>query len=304
MNTKRFSLLLLTAVFLLSLTPIFAQESTETPDTEATELVSCDADLILSLYTAQRFFGFDSFNSQMSSDTMLDIDSFDKGQYTILFDGLSTSDAVEISDARHSSMMDMMLMSDADFDAHVVSMAAGDTTTNLTDGFADESEECAALRQILRRFYLSLALSDAETSDAGTDESDSDTDSSGDGEEAPAGTITANLSGASEVPGPGDEDASGTATVYLRSDTNEVCVDITVQNITFPATAAHIHQAAAGQSGPPVVTLNTPTDDGLSSTCATVDAALMQELVNNPQNFYINVHNGEFPDGAARGQLQ
>src|SRR5262245_16076466 len=118
-----------------------------------------------------------------------------------------------------------------------------------------------------------------------------------------AGAITINLTGANEVPGPGDEDAAGTAVVYLRTDSNEVCVDINIQNITLPATAAHIHQAPVGQAGPPVVTLTAPGADGLSSTCATVEAVLMQDMVNNPANFYVNVHNADFPDGAARGQL-
>jgi hypothetical protein len=117
------------------------------------------------------------------------------------------------------------------------------------------------------------------------------------------GAITVNLTGAEEVPGPGDEDAEGTAAVYLRSDSNEVCVDISVENITLPATAAHIHQAPAGQAGDPVVPLTAPGADGLSNTCATVEATLMQDMINNPENFYVNVHNADFPAGAARGQL-
>jgi hypothetical protein len=117
------------------------------------------------------------------------------------------------------------------------------------------------------------------------------------------GAITVTLIGAEEVPGPGDEDAEGTAAVYLRPDSNEVCVDISVQNITLPATAAHIHQAPAGQAGDPVVTLTAPGEDGLSSTCATVEATLLQDMLNNPENFYVNVHNADFPAGAARGQL-
>jgi len=149
----------------------------------------------------------------------------------------------------------------------------------------------------------STAATDTDTdTDTGSADTDTDTSEGGDTQE---GIITVSLSGANEVPGPGDEDASGTATVYLRGNTNEVCVDISVQNITLPATAAHIHEGAAGVSGPPVVPLNAPDAAGLSNTCVTIeDAALMQELINNPQNFYINIHNADFPDGAARGQMQ
>ena len=37
----------------------------------------------------------------------------------------------------------------------------------------------------------------------------------------------ASLTGAAEVPGPGDNNASGTVQVTLNSDKNEVCYDLT-----------------------------------------------------------------------------
>lgn len=324
MNIRRIYLLLFVAltVIALSFGAVFAQEATPEATAEATddagtggdtgglvpgELVSCDSDLILSLYIAERFFDFSSFNSQMSADTMLDLDSYDRGQYSSLFDDMDSSNAVVYSDETRSSISELMLMDDLAFELEMNTMGASET--NLSEGFAEEAAECAALRSSLRRFFNALAMSDVSMADAGSlgtgmdsaGSSDSSTDTSGDTQE---GVYVVTLSGAQEVPGPGDEDASGTATVYLRSATNEVCVDISIQNIALPATAAHIHQAPAGESGPPVVTLVTPNDAGLSNTCVTVDAALMQEMVVNPQNFYVNIHNAEFPDGAARGQLQ
>jgi hypothetical protein len=29
----------------------------------------------------------------------------------------------------------------------------------------------------------------------------------------------------------------------------------------------------------------------------------MQAMIDNPANFYVNVHTSDFPDGAIRGQL-
>jgi len=49
------------------------------------------------------------------------------------------------------------------------------------------------------------------------------------------------LSGAAEVPGPGDTDGSGMATITLNPEQREVCFELTVSNIA-PAAAAHIHE--------------------------------------------------------------
>ena len=114
---------------------------------------------------------------------------------------------------------------------------------------------------------------------------------------------TAQLSGAAEVPGPGDPDGSGTATIRLRPEQREVCFDLTVSNIG-PATAAHIHEGAEGVAGPVVVPLDPAPTGGSSSGCISdVDTALIQNIVQNPGQYYVNVHNEEFPDGAIRGQL-
>jgi hypothetical protein len=114
---------------------------------------------------------------------------------------------------------------------------------------------------------------------------------------------TAQLSGAAEVPGPGDPDGSGTATIRLQLEQGEVCFDLTVSNIGS-ATAAHIHEGAEGVAGPVVVPLDPAPTGGSSSGCiSNIDAALIQNIAQNPEQYYVNVHNEEFPDGAIRGQL-
>lgn len=113
--------------------------------------------------------------------------------------------------------------------------------------------------------------------------------------------LSTTLSGAAEVPGPGDPDGSGTATITLNPGQNQVCFELTVSNIA-PATAAHIHEGAADKAGPVVVGLTAPTS-GSSKDCVSLDQAKIKAIIKNPSAYYINVHNADFPDGAVRGQL-
>ena len=111
---------------------------------------------------------------------------------------------------------------------------------------------------------------------------------------------TTTLTGAEEVP-PADPDGTGFALITLNVGQATVCWELTVSNIA-PATAAHIHAAPAGVNGSIVVPLSAPTS-GSSSGCTTANPALIQDIIDNPEQYYVNVHNAEFPGGAVRGQL-
>jgi len=116
--------------------------------------------------------------------------------------------------------------------------------------------------------------------------------------------LSTQLTGAAEVPA-GDPNGSGTATITVNPGQEEVCWEITVEEITLPATAAHIHIGAAGTAPPNnvVVTLSAPDASGFSSGCTTVGRDLALDILQNPENYYVNVHNEPFPTGAIRGQL-
>src|SRR6266542_5664555 len=90
--------------------------------------------------------------------------------------------------------------------------------------------------------------------------------------------FTTTLTGAAEVPGPGDPDGSGTAMLELNPGTGQVCWEIQVSDITLPAIAAHIHKAPVGVAGPVVVPLFPPVPDasGFSSGCMSADRELIQ----------------------------
>ena|SRR5215207_2583824 len=116
--------------------------------------------------------------------------------------------------------------------------------------------------------------------------------------------FTTTLTGAAEVPGPGDPDASGTASITLNPGQGEVCFEITVSNITLPATGAHIHVGTVTEFGPVVVGLTPPDASGTSSGCVSADRDLIKAIIQNPENYYVNVHTLPlYGAGAVRGQL-
>lgn len=110
------------------------------------------------------------------------------------------------------------------------------------------------------------------------------------------------LTGAAEVPGPGDPDGAGTARITVNPGKAQVCYNLRVSNIAT-ATMAHIHEGGPTVAGPVRVTLGTPNAAGTSSGCVTVTRDLALEILKDPADYYVNVHNAQFPGGAVRGQL-
>ena len=113
--------------------------------------------------------------------------------------------------------------------------------------------------------------------------------------------LTTTLTGEQEVPVRGDRDGIGSATVTVNPGQGVLCYELSVSGIA-PATAAHIHEAPVGVAGPVVVELLPPTD-GSSGGCIDVGRDLAKEILQDPADYYVNVHNAEFPLGALRGQL-
>jgi hypothetical protein len=111
------------------------------------------------------------------------------------------------------------------------------------------------------------------------------------------------LRGANEVP-PADPDGSGTAGVRMRQGNSEVCFTIAVRDILLPATGAHIHKAPEGQNGDVVIPFTAPGLSGTSSGCVSANTNLIQDILDNPDGYYVNVHNVQYPGGAVRGQLE
>lgn len=124
-------------------------------------------------------------------------------------------------------------------------------------------------------------------------------------EEAAANTVNtsyyANLTGAQEVGG-GDPDGSASARITIEDNFDQVCWNVSdVRNIG-EVTAAHIHVGARGTNGPPVFTL-TKSNEGTWRGCSAGAEWKQDRIEGNPENFYVNLHTAEYPNGAIRGQL-
>jgi hypothetical protein len=120
--------------------------------------------------------------------------------------------------------------------------------------------------------------------------------------------FTTTLTGEAEVnaqgvPNQGDLDGIGTATVTLNYGQGMVCWEITVSGITLPATAAHIHEAPVTAPGPVVIPLSAPDESGFAEGCVSASREEIKEIIQHPEEYYVNVHNTDFPAGALRGQL-
>jgi len=123
--------------------------------------------------------------------------------------------------------------------------------------------------------------------------------------EAQTRWFSAQLSGANEVGNPGDDDGWGLGVVRIGSDS--VAYYIWVTDISSP-TAAHIHTGSAGVNGGIAINFEVAfTDNGDGSYVAfgeiAADPGTLSSVLADPTAFYFNVHNGDHPTGAVRGQV-
>jgi hypothetical protein len=112
------------------------------------------------------------------------------------------------------------------------------------------------------------------------------------------------LTGAAEVPGPGDPDATATAELLVVPAANLICYRLTWQNIDGTVFGAHIHEGAVDEAGPVVVPLFGGTAfAGTGSFQSCTRSAEADDIAANPANYYVNIHSDVYPSGAVRGQL-
>lgn len=141
-------------------------------------MIVCDADVILSLYIAEYYFGYGALNAMMMKEgeamkddqmmgAMVDVSKFDKGQFAPLFDSMMsmmgenmmTPGGIKIDEAMMQKLSEAMKM---DAMGMMKEMMPGTDmskmTTLVSAVIPNEPQECTALRASLNQFYTALAL--------------------------------------------------------------------------------------------------------------------------------------------------
>lgn len=129
-------------------------------------------------------------------------------------------------------------------------------------------------------------------------------------------TFTAALRSNEEVPPIANAEASctGTATVTLDRAANRGKFEAELSGCPADAapTIMHIHRGAKGANGGVVVNSGlvagewklTAGAGKITKDIATIDAALVNEIIATPAAFYYNIHSAVNGGGVVRGQLE
>ena len=106
------------------------------------------------------------------------------------------------------------------------------------------------------------------------------------------------LKGVAEIPAVKTA-ATGTGQITVLPDQT---VSGSIKTAGLVPTAAHIHAAASGQNGPPIITLTRTAAD---SFAVPADARLTdaQYASFKAGELYVNVHSARYPNGEIRGQM-
>ncbi len=111
--------------------------------------------------------------------------------------------------------------------------------------------------------------------------------------------VKVTLSGNQEIP-PVTTSASGTGTFTVGAD-KSVSGSVTISGMS--ATVAHIHEAAAGTTGPIIIPL-TKISDNVWALPASVKLTDAQYESYKAGNLYFNVHSAAYKSGEIRGQIK
>lgn len=123
----------------------------------------------------------------------------------------------------------------------------------------------------------------------------------------PKNQVAANMDGA-QVAGGGDPDGTGTVVLMLEGSSKGITTisfALQVNGVATPLEGAHVHKGLPGATGVAALNLFGYSDQTDRSGVLQMSKCMGHELFQRPADYYVDVHNQEYPDqGAVRGRLQ
>ena len=109
----------------------------------------------------------------------------------------------------------------------------------------------------------------------------------------------------------GDPDGSGVAVLRVNLDKAQICYQSVVRNIGEPVEpapgigSAHIHTTLTGGVFINLLTnfRSTGADVYLATGCVSATEEQLKAILEDPSQYYVNVHTVAFPTGAIQGSL-
>jgi hypothetical protein len=101
-------------------------------------------------------------------------------------------------------------------------------------------------------------------------------------------------------------DPDGTGRAVVRIQGTQLCYALSWNNILAPM-VGHIHRAPVGSNGPVAIGFwagQLPESVRGITGCVTAAAETLADVVANPDMYYANVHDANYPGGAIKGQLR
>ena len=121
--------------------------------------------------------------------------------------------------------------------------------------------------------------------------------------------LRAILKGKNEVPGPGDPTGTGNVSLELNAKKARVCFTLSVRDLA-PITSGLIYEGAPDEEGEPILRLfkdaaGLDGDGSFEPRCLRqLDKKLIRAIASEPDRYFVNIRNNEYPDGAVRGPLK
>ncbi len=125
----------------------------------------------------------------------------------------------------------------------------------------------------------------------------------------PGVKLRAILKGKNEVPGPGDPTGTGKVGLVLNAKKARVCFTLSVSELA-PITAGFIFEGGSDEVGEVTLRLfkdaaGLDGDGNFDQRCLRkVDKKLIRSIASEPDRYFVNIRNNEYPDGAVRGPLK